>query len=163
LQCVAVFCSVSQCVPGCCSVAAVCCDVVDHLRLPLMPLCVMTPALQCVAVCCSVLQCVAVCCSVLQCVAVCCSVLQRVAVCCSVLQCGCSSAPLSMSRCVMTHVLQCAAVCCSVAAVCCTARQCVAVCCSVLQCAAVCCSVLQCGCSFSPPLVVAVRIHLALQ
>ena len=43
--------------------------------------------LQCVAVCCSVLQCVAVCCSVLQCIAVCCSVLQCVAVCCSVLQC----------------------------------------------------------------------------
>jgi len=29
-----------------------------------------SPVLQCVAVCCSVLQCVAVCCSVLQCVAV---------------------------------------------------------------------------------------------
>ena len=43
--------------------------------------------LQCVAVCCRVLQCVAVCCSVLQCVAVCCSALQSVAVCFSVLQC----------------------------------------------------------------------------
>jgi len=52
LQCVAVCCSVLQCVAkyradfgGC--------------------------VLQCVAVCCSVLQCVAVCCSVSQCVAVC--------------------------------------------------------------------------------------------
>jgi len=50
LQCVAVCCSVLQCVA-----LSVCCSV-----------------LQCLAVCCivSVLQCVAVCCSVLQCVAV---------------------------------------------------------------------------------------------
>ena len=60
LQCVAVCCSVLQCV---------------------------AVLLQCVAVCYSVLQCVAVRCSVLQCVAVCYSVLQCVAVCCSVLQC----------------------------------------------------------------------------
>jgi len=65
LQCVAVRCSVLQCVqcvPVRCSV------------------------LQCVAVSCSVLQCVAVCCSVLQCVAVCCGVLQCVIVCRSVMQ-----------------------------------------------------------------------------
>ena len=59
-QCVAVCCSVLQCVGG---------------------------VLQSVAECCSVLQCLAVSCSVLQCLAVSCSVLQRVAVCCSVLQC----------------------------------------------------------------------------
>ena len=60
-----------------------------------------SPALQCVAVCCSVLQCVAVCCRVLPCVAVCCNddptrqesmVFQFqhqacVAVCCNVQQC----------------------------------------------------------------------------
>ena len=89
LQCVAVCCSVLQCVVvpvgGNSHVAwvAVFCSV-----------------LQCVAVCCRVLQCVvvpvggnshvacvAVCCRVLQCVTVCCRVLQSVAVCCSVLQC----------------------------------------------------------------------------
>ena len=82
LCCVAVCCSVLQCVaviatqvrpeqgfcgwrlwsPAdghmCCSV--VCCNVLQCF------------VLQCVAVCCNVLQCVAVCCSVLQCVAVCC-------------------------------------------------------------------------------------------
>ena len=72
-----VWCSVVQCVTGCCSV------------------------LQYFVVCCSVSQCAAVCRSVLQCVAVCCSVahlvpynpfdaqlcVQFVAVCCSVLQC----------------------------------------------------------------------------
>ena len=84
--CVAVCCSVLQCV-------AVCCSVLQCAA--------------CVAVCCSVLQCVAVCCSVLlmdvfvrSCkslaeeeeaipsgVAALCSVLQRCAVCCSVVQC----------------------------------------------------------------------------
>jgi len=90
LQCVAVCCSMLQCV-AVRSVVAECCSV-----------------LQCVAVCCSVLQCplrqdvakndstcvccVTACCSMLQCVAVCsidaecCSVLQCVAVYCSVLQ-----------------------------------------------------------------------------
>jgi len=62
VACVAVWCSVMQCDAVCCSVW------------------------QCVAVCCSVLQCVTVCCSVSQCVAVCRSMLQSVAVCCSVLQ-----------------------------------------------------------------------------
>ena len=87
--CVAVCCSVLQCVAEClqcvysvftvglqyvCSVlqwVAVCCSVC-------------AVCLQCVAVCCSVMQCVTACCSVSQCVAVCCSVLQCVAVCCSV-------------------------------------------------------------------------------
>ena len=56
-----------------------------------------------IAVCCRVLQCVAVCCSVLQCAAVWCSVMQCVAVCCSVLQCVA----------VYCGVVQCVAVCCS--------------------------------------------------
>jgi len=57
LQCVAVSCSVLQCV------------AYRKLEVPT------SAAVQCVAVSCSVLQCVAVRCSVLQCVAVCCSVL----------------------------------------------------------------------------------------
>jgi len=63
LQCVAVRCSVSQCVAVCRS------------------------ALHCVAVRCNVSQCVTVCRSALQCVAVRCSVSQCVAVCCSASQC----------------------------------------------------------------------------
>jgi len=77
LQCVAVCCSVLQCVVG---------DQVKQMTVDIRNI-----------VCCSVLQCVAVCCSVLQCVAVCCggssetndgrhsqySVLQCAAVCCS--------------------------------------------------------------------------------
>jgi len=63
LQCVAVRCSVFQCVAVCCS------------------------ALQCAAVRCSVLQCVAVCFRALQCVSVRCSVFQCVALCCRVLLC----------------------------------------------------------------------------
>ena len=59
LQCVAVCCSVLQCV------------VRRERQLAL---------LQGVAVCCNVLECVAVCCRVLQGVAGCCSVLQSVAV-----------------------------------------------------------------------------------
>jgi len=72
LRCVAVCCSVMQCVTARVVsavgdfVAQVCCGV-----------------LHCDAVCCGVLRCVAVCCSVLQCEAVCCSVLQYVAMCCS--------------------------------------------------------------------------------
>jgi len=54
LQCVAVCCSVLQCVD---------CHNFHHVFTGVPDLCV--------AVCCSVLQCVAVCCSVLQCVAVC--------------------------------------------------------------------------------------------
>jgi len=78
-MCVAVCCSVLQCV-AMCPCVAVCCSV-----------------LQSVVECCSVLQCVAVCCSVLQSVVECCRVLQRVAVCCSVLQsvAVCSRNPLS--------------------------------------------------------------------
>jgi len=93
LQCVAVCCSVLQCILSLKADVQTYNDVAKIFR--------------CVAVCCSVLQRVAVCCSVLQCVAVCCSacclsklmfrviitvprfsgVLQRVVVCCSVLQC----------------------------------------------------------------------------
>ena len=70
MQCVAVCCSVLQCVV----IATLLAHLVEHHK----------KVLQCVAVYCSVLQCIAVCCSersrVLQCVAVCCSVLQCVAV-----------------------------------------------------------------------------------
>ena len=58
-------------------------------------------------------------------VLVCCSVLQCVAVCCSVLQCVAVSTAYKPHGCL--GMLQCVAVCCSV-------LQCVAVCCSVLQC-----------------------------
>ena len=84
-------CSVLQCVAVCCSVSQCVADQ-PHVRRSLFA-CV----LQCVAECCSVSQCVAVCrsvlqsvaesCSVSQCIAECCSVSQCVAVCCSVLQC----------------------------------------------------------------------------
>ena len=57
VRCVAVCCSVLQCVA-----------VTEESRAFRL-------RLACAAVCCGVLQCVAVCCSVLQCVAVCCSVL----------------------------------------------------------------------------------------
>ena len=80
MYCLAVSCSVLQCIAVCC----------------------VLQCLQCVAVCCSVLQCVAVCCSVLQCVAVCCSALQCVAVCCSVSQCVCMRTYIRTCR-----VLQC--------------------------------------------------------
>jgi len=66
LQCVAVCCSVLQCVLW---YILHRCATFDQYR-----------ALQCVAECCSVWQCVTMCCSVLQCVAV-------FAVCGSVLQC----------------------------------------------------------------------------
>ena len=60
--------SVSQCVAVCCSVLqCVAADENEELW---------------VRVRCSVLQCIAVCCGVLQCVAVCCSALHYVAVCC---------------------------------------------------------------------------------
>jgi len=68
LQCVAVRCSVLQCVAAYDAMTGVAAHSVSAGGV-----------LQCVAVCCSVLfmlQCVAVRCSVLQCVAVCCSVLQ---------------------------------------------------------------------------------------
>ena len=122
LQCVAVCCSVLQCVTKQ-STTTRHTRPVTNLKSSVTH---QKSVLQCVAVWCSVLQCVAVCCSVLQCVVVYCNVLQCVAVCCSVLQ--------SVAEC--CSVLQCAAVCCSV-------LRCVAVCCSVLQCVAVCCSVLQ--------------------
>ena len=91
MRCIAVCCSVLQCVAPCvavcCSVlqtllqcvahcVAVCCIVLSHELLQEV-------SMQYVAVCCSVLQCVVV----LQCVAVCCSVLHCVAVCCTVLHC----------------------------------------------------------------------------
>ena len=98
VQCVAVWCSVLQCV-------AVCSLICNSTDLSLSE-----PKVQCVAVCCSLLQCVAVCCRVLQCVAVCCSVLQCVSVCTLI----CDSTDLSLSEPkvqVLRSVLQCVAVC----------------------------------------------------
>jgi len=87
LQCVAVCCSVLQCVAvpcvavcGSVQCVAVCCSVFQCVAAS-------CSALQYVAVCCRVLPCVALCGSVRQCVAMCCSVLQCVAVCRSVSQC----------------------------------------------------------------------------
>ena len=82
-RCVAVRCSVLQCVAVCCS--ALSCVAVRYRVLQCVVVCC-----RCVPLCCSMLQhvaCVAVCCSVMQCVIVCCGVMQCVAVCCNVLQC----------------------------------------------------------------------------
>ena len=97
VQCIAVSCSVLQCVAVFLHCVAVCCSMLQRVPLCRNVLqCValsysvmqfVANVLQYVAVCCSELQCMAVCCSVLQCVAVCYSVLQCAAVCCSVLQC----------------------------------------------------------------------------
>ena len=139
LQCVAVYCSVSQCV-------AVCCIVLKRKRrcvqctmcsvyVPRTFICVsfnvsVAVLLQCIAMCYRV-----VCCSVLQCVAaketVCSEYIPPLFV--------CVSSNVSVAVC----QLQCVAVCCSTlqcVAVCCSVLQCIAVCCSVLQCVAVCCS-----------------------
>jgi len=97
--------------------------------------------LLCVAACHSVLQCVALCCSVLQCVAVCCSVLQCIA---DFLHCLLPYKHTTASWSSKKHtqnihtylyysVLQCVAGCRRV-------LQRVAGCCRVLQCVAVCCS-----------------------
>ena len=98
LQCVAVCCSVLQCVADALKCVAVRCSVLSvRCRVHYIATCNITNIFffyedifsnrcqlhshgtkqcvaldrRCVAVCCSVLQCVAVCCSVLQCVAVC--------------------------------------------------------------------------------------------
>jgi len=69
LQCVAVCCSVLQCVAVRYLLSSGWVGYVFiHCKSVLQ-------CVECVAECCSVLQCVALCCSVLQCVAVCCSVL----------------------------------------------------------------------------------------
>ena len=77
LQCVAVYCSVLQCVAF---LSLVTLSGNSQFTSPfhksLSPL--ERVSSRCVTVCCSVLQCVAVCCSVLLCVAVGCSVLQFV-------------------------------------------------------------------------------------
>jgi len=111
LQCVAVCCSVLQCVAVRYSLASAslgqCVAVLCNFASASFgrSVAVSCSALPCVVVCHSVLQpgccifrmvfcnvlqcwqCVAACCNMLQCAAVCCSVLQCVAVCCSVFQC----------------------------------------------------------------------------
>jgi len=161
LQCVAVCCSVLQCIETCYTVSRMtltyCMSGCATSTRTLQCGVVCCSVLQCVAVCYSVLQCVAVCCrakylprvrvcyfhlhvavwcSMLQCVAVCCSVLQCVAVCCSVLQGKVLTTCLGVSA-TPTCMLQCVAVCYSVAV-----RTSVAVRCSVIQCVAVCYRVL---------------------
>jgi len=132
-QCIAVRCSMLQCV-------IVCRSVVQGVPSGRAMLICRGPAIysgergkeRARAVCCVVLRCVALCCVMLQCVAVCCSVLQCVAVCRSVLQC------VPRSRAMLI---------CRGLAICSGARgkqKVRAVCCSVLRCVAVCCSVLQC-------------------
>ena len=76
LQCVAVFCSVLQCV-------AYLCFAMYYSAAQLH---FTTKRYDCDAACCSVLQRVAACYSMLQRIAAYCSVLQRVTTCCSVLQ-----------------------------------------------------------------------------
>ena len=116
LQCVAVSCSVLQCVAE----TGLGLSATKKSRGGEVKL------LQCVAACCSI----ALCCTALQCVAVCCIVLHCIAVCCSVLQCVAVSSSWFhrlVPNTFPSPVLQCVAVRCSV-------LQCVAVCCSVLQC-----------------------------
>jgi len=133
LQCVAVCCSVLQCVAVH--------EVMQHRHHNAY-------CIEChthwTHICCSVLQCVVVCCSVLQCVAVRHIVLQCAAVCCSTV--------LKVTRVEITYVAVCH--------ICCSVLQCVAVCYStvlnvtyihvLLQCQIcymcechICCSVLQ--------------------
>jgi len=154
LQCVAVCCSMLQCVSvrtHCSKNHSKCSDishhfitqciaVLAHASYPSTPPQLVCSVLQCVAVCCSVLQRVAVCCSVLQRIAPYCSVLQCnalccVAVCCRVLQCV-TEHPiiLSITR-LMPHCPP------PIVAVCCSVWQHVAVCCRVVQCIIAYCSV----------------------
>jgi len=150
LQCVAVRCSVLQCITVCLCAASRMRIYPMHCSLRRLPLLLEVfvrtcsvlqrvaarcSVLQCVAMCCSVLQCVAVCCSVLQCDAVCCSVV-RVAVCCSVYvySLAYTHSPhtrLSWARPALSRGV-------------CMQLQRVSACCSLLQCVAVCCSGLQC-------------------
>ena len=91
LLCVAMYCSVLQCVAVCWSVWLTVQEVLTSDKhtdlLPLQPIALFDPHYRWHQ-CYSMLQSVAVCCSALQCVAVCCSVLQCVAVYCNVLQCS---------------------------------------------------------------------------
>jgi len=73
IWCVAVCCSVLQCVAVCWWMSQP--SWMSHVTRCVAVCCVWYS--RCVAVGCSVIQCVAVCCSVLQCVAVCCSVLMN--------------------------------------------------------------------------------------
>jgi len=74
LQCVAVCCSVLQCVLQCVAVcAAVCCSVLRRVAVCRGHITEGSCHSPCILVLQYVLQCVAMCCSVLQCVAVCCS------------------------------------------------------------------------------------------
>ena len=98
LQCVAVCCSVLQCVAMSDKDQGVGRQVCNHSLF-----CCPAPGMR-VAVCCSVLQCVAVCCGVLQCVAVCCRVLQCVAVCVWVfIVCVCPTQPATQPGTMQLH------------------------------------------------------------
>ena len=129
LQCVAVCCSVLQCVAVfhtygliCIPPRRECWQQPPRISRAVATRPILSPQL---SVWCRVLQCIAVCCSVLQCVAACHRVLKCVVVCCRVLQCADATQPII----------------CHPVSVCCNVLQRVAVFCSVLQFAAVCCSV----------------------
>jgi len=97
LHCIAVCCSVLQCVGMCCSVVccsmlqyvAVCCRFADDAINSWLRRCSILSVLQCAAVSCSVACCSVVFCSVLQCVAISPMIFgSGVAVYSSVLQCA---------------------------------------------------------------------------
>jgi len=124
LQCVAVCCSVLQCV------AAEAKSSQQSIKL------------------CSTCVCVAVCCNVLQWIAVRCSALQCVAVCCSVLQLRQRHKHIPQNSAAPVYVLQCIAMRVAVyVAVCCSVLQFVAAavtsCHKTLQSLYMCCSMLQ--------------------
>jgi len=95
MQCLAVCCSVLQCLVSWVGLWHLLLIAITHIQADVT-------VLQCVAVCCSVLQRVAACCSVLQCAAVCFNMLQCVAVSC---RWGRILTPLTLLT--PSHVLQC--------------------------------------------------------
>ena len=112
LQCVAVRCSVLQCVAVCCRGRGSSGDTVSY--------CVSCSVLQCVAVCCSLLQSVAVCCSLLQWegkqwgYSVLLFVVQCVAVLCNMLQCIAVGGETVGLQCLIVCCQVCCSVCCNV-------------------------------------------------
>jgi len=120
LQCVAVCCSVLQCVADSHSTVPLHLRSKSVLQWIAVRYSVSQRMFSYATLCCSEWQCAAVCCRLLQCVAVCCNVLQCVATCCSVLQCAATLYSVlqffvfpAATTAVCRSVLQCYAVCCS--------------------------------------------------
>ena len=148
LQCVAVRCSMLQCVAVCRNT-----QDINHSKWQ-KGFCYVLGCslLQCVALCCSVSQCVAVRCNALQCVAIpktsailCgrrASALSYIAACCSLLQYAVRCSALQCVAISKTSIIpsdrRASAL--SYVAACCSVLHYVAVCCSALQCAAVRCN-----------------------